>query len=43
MDIVNRWFGSGPGFLVNLATLIWFGFLLYKISNSDHLFRSKNA
>ncbi|MCW3054277.1 MAG: hypothetical protein JWN14_3447 [Chthonomonadales bacterium] len=43
MDSINRWFGSGPGFVVNLATLIWFGFLLYKISNSDHLFRRKSA
>lgn len=43
MDLVNRWVGSSRGFFVTLATLIWFGFLLYKISNSDHAFQGKGA
>ena len=39
MDLVNQWVGSGRGFWVTLATIVWGGFLISRISNSDRAFR----
>ena len=39
MDTVNRLVGSGPGFFVTLATIVWFVFMLTRFANADRIFK----
>jgi pyrroline-5-carboxylate reductase len=44
MKEVNALVGSGPGFFVTLATLIWLGFVMMRFINADKAYtKAANA